>query len=174
MFHVNAIVTIGCNLFPATIQFVNLQVELALDRRCGDGMLLPASLYSLAQRQWLEIPAHLPVPWDMQRSVQNTLVELGIDCELDWRTDDGLVPIDIMTFFRHGHQVAILVDGTDRYTSSEPHSLLQVARLHRQMLHHRCVGYISISSHEWEKLDTKAAKAEWLAAALKHFMSGGL
>ena len=134
-------------------------------------MLLPASLYSIAQRQWLESPGHAADP-GLQLSVRRALAGLGVDCEPDWRSDDGLVPVDIMAFLGHGRQVAIQVDGQARYTRSEPYSLLEGARLHKRMLQHRCPDFVSISFFDWDQFETDAERAESLAAALGLSRSG--
>ena len=133
-------------------------------------MLLPASLHSLAQRLWLESTHKVDV--ELQGSVGKALVELGVECEADWRTNDGLVPVDIMVFLDHGRQIGIQVDGRGRYTRSEPHSLLERARLHKRMLRHRCPNFISLSFFEWGLLQSEKERNDRLRALLGLVIKG--
>lgn len=125
-------------------------------------------MYSIAQRHWLSRQRAESCP--LKADVHKALTSLGIDAETGWRTDDGLVPVDIIVFISNRRQVALQVDGPACFTCSRPHEPLAKTRLFRLMLEHRCPGFVSVPFFEWEPLKSVQHRMSYLSEKLQpHF-----
>eukprot|EP00873_Tetraselmis_striata_P004333 jgi/Tetstr1/424597/TSEL_015122.t1 len=131
------------------------QVELIHGSTEEDPVLLAQPGYGIGQRLWLEAVAEGPPEEELGLcgEVHRVLRGLGLDVEMQWRTDDGLLPVDIMLFLdAQVRPVPLQVDGRSRLSFPAPHRLLGEARAHDRMLRSRCPEVLRVPFHEWAAL----------------------
>lgn len=147
------------------------EVELAYASSEEEPVLLAQPGYGIARRVWLEALAEGQQADDgdlLREEVHHTLQSLGVDSEVAWRTDDGMLPVDVMLFLEpHGKQVPLQVDGRSRLTCSAPHRLLGLHLLRDRVLRQRCPVFLRVPFHEWEQLRGEADRAAYLQAKLQ-------
>eukprot|EP00891_Asterochloris_glomerata_P003302 jgi/Astpho2/3302/Aster-x0156 len=100
------------------------------------------------------------------RMVCRTLMELGIDFELDNFLEDGCHSVGIRIPKPKRPRLAIELVPPQRFTVNKPHRLLAEAVCQQRLLHSLDWDIIMLPQHEWRKLPSRDAKAHYLESLL--------
>uniref|UniRef100_A0A061R6L6 RAP domain-containing protein n=2 Tax=Tetraselmis sp. GSL018 TaxID=582737 RepID=A0A061R6L6_9CHLO len=146
------------------------QVELLFQTTEAQPLLMSTQQYCTAQRGWLA--RRRAVDPRLLNSVCKALDSLGSDYEVEWRTDNGLVPVDVMLFLDCGRQVALRIDGAERFTSSQPRHMLGSARLLAQILEKHCPEVVSVPFFEWDALKSEEDRRQYIEQKISHPLHG--
>ena len=105
-----------------------------------------------AERSWAAQVTKTRVS-GLQAAVHAEVCRLGLECELEGKTRDGLFSVDVMVETPTGEQVAVEVDGPTHFTRNEPYRELGKTRLRRRLLEARVSRVVSVPFCLWNALE---------------------
>eukprot|EP01025_Chloroclados_australasicus_P062418 TRINITY_DN8202_c0_g1_i1.p1 TRINITY_DN8202_c0_g1~~TRINITY_DN8202_c0_g1_i1.p1 ORF type:complete len:745 (+),score=74.07 TRINITY_DN8202_c0_g1_i1:103-2235(+) len=108
---------------------------------------------------WLQARFQEPLPSRFQREVFLTLEKLGYSAQLEQLTQDGLVNIDIALEINQ-QLVAVVVDGPQHYTVSQPYRQLASGEIRNRLLVAKGWRVVRVPFYEWERRD-EGGNIDW-------------
>ncbi|KAK9803158.1 hypothetical protein WJX72_005700 [[Myrmecia] bisecta] len=145
--------------------------ELMLEAECEaigrqDVPRLPAWIRLYAFRAWQDRMYLDRSVSPLQQEVCRSLVELGINFELEKRVEDGCLTVDIVLRIGGRPKTAMKVEPPGRFSTNKPFRPLADAVVAKRLLAAQGWTIISLATHEWKRSWTQAQKAAYLQQRL--------